>query len=197
MRILFLYTTFRYFIFLYIFMIFHLTSNYHNFLIFFIEVLMIVVSFIIITRVNPMVSLFNLIIFYILIAKYLYLVDLSIIGIFYLLIYVGAISVLFIFILTLIDIKLSEIYSRNSKSNLSIFMIFYIFLFVLVLMYFLNYFDFDYNFIYHLNDFSIFSDSEIKVVGELFYVQFAVIFIVLGFMLLLAIIAAITLLKWI
>ena len=60
---------------------------------------------------NPVVSVLFLIGLFSTISCYLILIGLSFIGISYLLVYVGAISILFIFILMLINIRISELLS--------------------------------------------------------------------------------------
>lgn len=60
---------------------------------------------------NPIVSVLFLIGLFSAISCYLILIGLSFIGISYLLVYVGAVSILFIFILMLINIRISELLS--------------------------------------------------------------------------------------
>ena len=65
---------------------------------------------------NPVISVLFLIGLYINIASYLILIGSQFIGLSYLLIYIGAISILFIFILMLINIRISELLSNNRNS---------------------------------------------------------------------------------
>jgi len=64
---------------------------------------------------NPVVSVLFLIGLFSTISCYLILIGLSFIGISYLLVYVGAISILFIFILMLINIRISELLSETNN----------------------------------------------------------------------------------
>jgi NADH-ubiquinone oxidoreductase chain 6 len=64
---------------------------------------------------NPVVSVLFLIGVFSTISCYLILIGLSFIGISYLLVYVGAISILFIFILMLINIRISELLSDTNN----------------------------------------------------------------------------------
>src|ERR1700728_5442841 len=66
--------------------------------------------FVIISK-NPIVSVLFLIGLFLSISSYLIILGLSFIGISYLLVYVGAVSILFIFILMLINIRVSELLS--------------------------------------------------------------------------------------
>ena len=71
--------------------------------------------FIIISK-NPIISLLFLIGLFGGISVYLIILGLSFIGLSYLLVYIGAISILFLFILMLINIRTSELQSNTSNS---------------------------------------------------------------------------------
>jgi NADH-ubiquinone oxidoreductase chain 6 len=60
---------------------------------------------------NPIVSVLSLIVLFVSISGLLILVGLKFIGLSYILVYVGAISILFLFILMLINIRISELTS--------------------------------------------------------------------------------------
>lgn len=70
--------------------------------------------FVIITR-NPIVSVLFLIGLFCTIATYLILLGINFIALSYLLVYVGAVSILFLFILMLINIRISELVNDNSN----------------------------------------------------------------------------------
>lgn len=72
--------------------------------------------FIIVTK-NPVISVLFLILLFSSIACYLILLGVKFIGISYLLVYVGAVSILFLFILMLINIRVSELIS-DTKNNI-------------------------------------------------------------------------------
>jgi len=65
---------------------------------------------------NPVVSVLFLIGLFLSIASYLILLGLNFIGLSYLLVYVGAVSILFLFILMLINVRISELLSDTSNS---------------------------------------------------------------------------------
>lgn len=71
--------------------------------------------FIIITK-NPVISVLFLILLFSSIASYLILLGVKFIGISYLLVYVGAVSILFLFILMLINIRVSELISDTNNN---------------------------------------------------------------------------------
>lgn len=65
---------------------------------------------------NPVVSVLFLIGLFVCIASYLSLLGLNFIGLSYLLVYVGAVSILFLFILMLINVRVSELTGNPSNS---------------------------------------------------------------------------------
>ena len=71
--------------------------------------------FVIITK-NPVLAVLYLISLFMWISGYLFLIGLSFIGLSYLLVYVGAVSILFLFILMLINIRISELQSSTYNS---------------------------------------------------------------------------------
>ena len=71
--------------------------------------------FVIISK-NPIVSVLFLISLFLSISSYLVILGINFIGLSYLLVYVGAVSILFLFILMLINIRISELLSDASNS---------------------------------------------------------------------------------
>ena len=72
---------------------------------------------------NPIVSVLFLIGLFLSIACYLLVLGISFIGLSYLLVYVGAVSILFLFILMLINVRISELSSGTSNTIPLILMI--------------------------------------------------------------------------
>ena len=157
-----------------------------------ISILLIVVSIIVLTRINPMISLFNLILFYILLGLLLYKLNLNLLALLYILVYVGAISVLFIFILSLINIKYSEIYYKSYSPDVLLI----IYSFILFILLYLNLSDIDFNYlVINIDDaFNIINNTlEFRIWGELLYTEYSIVFIILVIILLLSIVSAILL----
>lgn len=80
------------------------------------SVLAIFCAILTITNKNPIVSVLFLICLFVLISGYLILIGMNFIGLSYLLVYIGAISILFLFILMLINVRVSEIQTETSNS---------------------------------------------------------------------------------
>lgn len=70
----------------------------------------------VIISVNPIVSVLFLIGLFLSVAIYLIILGISFIGLSYLLVYVGAVSILFLFILMLINVRISELLSNTRNS---------------------------------------------------------------------------------
>jgi len=71
--------------------------------------------FVIITK-NPIVSVLFLIGLFVSISGYLILLGLNFVSISYILVYIGAVSILFLFILMLINIRISELLSETNNN---------------------------------------------------------------------------------
>ena len=80
------------------------------------SILSVFCAILVIVNKNPIVSVLFLICLFVLISGYLILLGMNFIGISYLLVYIGAVSILFLFILMLINIRISEIQSEASNS---------------------------------------------------------------------------------
>jgi NADH-ubiquinone oxidoreductase chain 6 len=80
------------------------------------SVIAILCGILVITSKNPIVSVLFLIGLFLSIASYLMILGLNFIGLSYLLVYVGAVSILFLFILMLINVRISELMSNTSNS---------------------------------------------------------------------------------
>lgn len=92
------------------------TNGYRIQLLDFISIDSIFCGILVIISKNPIVSVLFLIGLFFSISLYLIAMGINFIGLSYLLIYVGAVSILFIFILMLIDVRISELLSDTSKS---------------------------------------------------------------------------------
>lgn len=83
---------------------------------FIISLLAILSGIFVIIAKNPIVSIVFLISLFINVACYLMLIGIHFVGLSYLLIYVGAISILFLFTIMLINIRISELHWSSAES---------------------------------------------------------------------------------
>jgi NADH-ubiquinone oxidoreductase chain 6 len=100
--------------------IFFITYEFFGFLVIFLDliiILSIIFGIFIIISKNPIVSVLHLIMLFSSISLYLIFLGINFIGLSYLLVYVGAVSILFLFILMLINIRVSELIS-NTNNNI-------------------------------------------------------------------------------
>lgn len=100
--------------------LFIIIDNYNNgFDIEFLDIaslLAILSGVLVITTKNPIISVLFLIGLFLCISSYLFLLGMNFIGLSYLLVYIGAISILFLFILMLINVRVSELQAETSNS---------------------------------------------------------------------------------
>jgi NADH-ubiquinone oxidoreductase chain 6 len=92
------------------------TNGYKTEILGIISVLAILSSIFVIISRNPIVSVLFLIGLFASISSYLIILGLSFIGLSYLIVYIGAVSILFLFILMLINIRISELQSNTGNS---------------------------------------------------------------------------------
>src|SRR5436305_34785 len=97
-----------------------LTERYYNgFIIEILDLISLIAIicgiFIIITK-NPIISVLFLIGLFLSISGYLIILGINFIGISYILVYIGAVSILFLFILMLINIKISELLNETNNT---------------------------------------------------------------------------------
>lgn len=92
------------------------TSGFKTVFIFLLSLISIFFGIMIIITKNPVVSVLYLIGLFLSISLYLMLLGLYFIGISYLLVYIGAIAILFLFILMLINVRVSELLTEGLNS---------------------------------------------------------------------------------
>ena len=100
--------------------IYFIHDQSYGFFTIFLDIIIILSIFsgiLIIISKNPIVSVLHLIMLFSCISCYLIFLGIHFIGLSYLLVYVGAVSILFLFILMLINIRVSELIS-NTNNNI-------------------------------------------------------------------------------
>jgi NADH-ubiquinone oxidoreductase chain 6 len=93
-----------------------ITNGMNHYVLNIISLISISFGILVIVSKNPIVSVLFLIGLFISIAGYLMMLGINFIGLSYLLVYVGAVSILFIFILMLINVRISELVTENNNS---------------------------------------------------------------------------------
>src|SRR6187551_3383019 len=90
-----------------------ITNGYSTMVLDFFSLVSILCAISVIISKNPIVSVLFLIGLFLSIASYLIIIGISFIGLSYLLVYIGAVSILFLFILMLINVRISELSIDN------------------------------------------------------------------------------------
>lgn len=110
----------------------YITNGYNIQIINVLSILSIISGILVITNKNPIVSVLFLITLFFNVACFLMLLGLNFIGLSYLLVYVGAVSILFLFILMLINIRISELLTKTSNNIPLILIVFILISFILL-----------------------------------------------------------------
>nr|YP_010180075.1 NADH dehydrogenase subunit 6 [Saprochaete ingens]QUX32943.1 NADH dehydrogenase subunit 6 [Saprochaete ingens] len=170
---------------------------------------------------NAMVSMMYLMLLYVNMSMYLFYTGLGVMGLLYMLVYVGAMAMLFLFMLSLMNIKMSELSSKSNNSDMLLMIITLMTLsYVLmninidniniinnVLSYINNMLQNDYSIdssninniemfnMLNINYNDLTSYSELKIIGELLYTEYSIVMLMIGLILLLTIIGVIIMTK--
>lgn len=158
----------------------------------------ILLGIFIIANKNTVISVLYLILLYGIVSIYLILVGVKFIGLSYLLVYVGAVSILFLFILMLINIRMSELISEtNDIAPLAIvtniiFVLFYFEIFPDEFTFFTQKNELILLYVPYLNwDGSLVNITDIISIGNIMYTSFSVWLIITSIIILLGMVGAI------
>ena len=152
--------------------------------------LLILTCFKVITSSNPVLSAVNLVFSFFLSAVLWLLLGAEFLSIILILVYVGAVMVLFLFVVMMLDINIAKktaAYIKYLPAGIAVFIAFN----VLIIYFFINTFEnIDYNAVKNIE---IISDSNTQNLGYLLFTKYIIEFEIAGLILLLGIISAIVL----
>ena len=152
--------------------------------------LLIFTCFKVITSSNPVLSAINLVFSFFLSAVLWLLLGAEFLSIILILVYVGAVMVLFLFVVMMLDINIAKktaAYIRYLPLGIAVFIAFN----VLIIYFFINTFEnIDYNVVKNIE---IISDSNTENLGYVLFTKYIIEFEIAGLILLLGIISAIVL----
>ena len=152
--------------------------------------LLIFTCFKVITSSNPVLSAVNLVFSFFLSAVLWLLLGAEFLSIILILVYVGAVMVLFLFVVMMLDINVAKktaAYIKYLPLGIAVFIAFN----VLIIYFFINTFEnIDYNAVKNIE---IISDSNTQNLGYLLFTKYIIEFEIAGLILLLGIISAIVL----
>ena len=154
------------------------------------SILLIFTCFKVITLTNPVLSAINLVFSFFLSAVLWLLLGAEFLSIILILVYVGAVMVLFLFVVMMLDINIAKktaAYIKYLPLGIAVFIAFN----ALIIYFFINTFEnIDYNAIRNIE---IISDSNTENLGYLLFTKYIIEFEIAGLILLLGIISAIVL----
>ncbi|EHY51771.1 NADH-ubiquinone dehydrogenase subunit 6 (mitochondrion) [Exophiala dermatitidis NIH/UT8656] len=144
---------------------------------------------------NPIVSVLHLIMLFSCISCYLIFLGIKFIGLSYLLVYVGAVSILFLFILMLINIRVSELIS-NTNNNIPLAILAILALFIpynnLTTDTKTNFYPVDIFFVSSNNwDSNLVDITDITSIGNVMYTNYSIWLLITSIILLLAMVGSI------
>jgi NADH-ubiquinone oxidoreductase chain 6 len=159
----------------------------------------IILSIYVIISINPIISVLYLIGLFGVISTYLNLVGLNFIALSYIIIYVGAVSILFLFILMLISVRWSELQNYNNNSLFLGVMITMIFSYYIIDNTYFSVQDFVQNifnhkiFIANSNDWTgnLIETNHISNIGNILYTTYNIWLLITSYILLLAMVGCI------
>jgi NADH-quinone oxidoreductase subunit J len=163
-------------------------------LIMFISLSSVITSILVITSVNPVHAVFFLILSFVLMCGNLFILELDFLPLIFIVVYVGAISILFLFVVMMLDIK----FILKQQQNKSFFSIGAFCCFLFFCSVYINFkeaiftscFSADNNFNWNAQIDKIIN---LNSLGQYIYSDFIVHFLVIGLILLVAIIGAVVL----
>jgi NADH-ubiquinone oxidoreductase chain 6 len=91
-------------------------NEFYNIILNVLQIIIVICGIFIIINKNPIISILYLIGLFLSVSLYLIVLNITFVGISYLLVYIGAVSILFLFILMLIDIRISELHENNTNN---------------------------------------------------------------------------------
>lgn len=145
---------------------------------------------VIITK-NPVTSVLFLIGLFFSIAGYLILIGLNFLGLSYLLVYVGAVSILFLFILMLINIRVSELISETQNSIALVIIVALVFVIAAYNIEIFKSITGLFMTVHNNWEENIIQSTHISAIGSVMYTNYAIFLILVSIILLLAMVGAI------
>jgi NADH-quinone oxidoreductase subunit J len=184
-----------------LFLFFFLWSGFINFFLFYNFFLIILLLTILLVIINdyPINSLFFLILSFLVFSIILFFINLDFLALVFLIIYVGAIAILFLFMLMLVQLDIMYFSLFSLRSILEHFLI--LIIFIEILLFLQDYFysfqirDFTLNNSFTLYSFYMYYANVYNVIGQLFYTYFSLFFFLSGLFLFIIMLGTIILIQ--
>lgn len=162
----------------------------------FLSFLLILSAILVISAQNPVHSVFFLVLVFLTSAFLLFLLEIEFISLLFILVYVGAIAVLFLFVVMMLDIKITK-YEKDFliylPMGLFLGIVFFLEIFLTFQENFVSILPIDGREVYTNWLFNIDNLSNVEVLGQILYTYYFFYFLIAGIILLLAMVGAIVL----
>jgi NADH:ubiquinone oxidoreductase subunit 6 (subunit J) len=166
-------------------------------LLFFFSFCLIFNSLFIVAGINSIYSIFLLVFLFVLSTGLLFLLESEFMALIFIIIYIGAISVLFLFVILMLDLKTKNyfnLYDIFPSINIVILVFFFSMFIIIFNNYTKNYYMDNFLYNYNINWlYKIECITDLNSLGQILYTYYVIQFLILGILLLLAIIGAVTL----
>lgn len=155
-------------------------------------------AIIIVLGINSIYSIFSLVLLFVLCTGLLFLIECEFMALIFVIIYIGAISVLFLFVILMLDLKTINFLKKFYNYFFSINLLILIFLFCFFILIFDNFTKnyYAHNFLLNFNInwfYKIETITDLNALGQILYTHYVVQFLILGMILLIAVIGAVAL----
>ncbi len=168
-----------------------------NFFIFLILFFLVLAAFLVISSRNPVHSVLSLISVFLLSSILLFCLNVEFLALSFVIIYVGAIAILFLFIVMMLDIKITDTsFDFLKHGSLSYFLSFFFILEIILPIFNLTsktntVFDTNYIWINWFAELEVFSN--VQAIGQLLYTYYFIFFLIAGMVLFVSVIGALML----
>jgi NADH-quinone oxidoreductase subunit J len=166
----------------------------------FFSLLSIVFSFFVIISKNPVHSILSLILVFFNAASLLIIIGAEFLAMLFIIVYVGAVAVLFLFVIMMLNVKVTNLTASIYRYLPISFIFGSIFFFQFFMLFYVDLMSVDTSYLYLIEDnflnewsASLVSVSNIAVLGQLLYTYYSYLFILSGVILLVSMLGAISL----
>lgn len=173
-----------------------LKMNFDLYLLFFFSISLLLNALFIVLGINSIYSIFLLVFLFALSTGILLIMECEFMALIFIIIYIGAISVLFLFVILMLDLKtnIKKFYDYFPFINLLTLMFLFSFLYIIIDNFTKNYYINTFLFNFNVNWFyKIDCMTDLNALGQILYTHYLVQFLTLGMILLLAVIGAVAL----
>ena len=153
-----------------------------NFLYFFISFSLFISGLLLITYWNPIYKIIFFILLFFFGSSLFLLLDFYFLGLTYFIVYIGAITILFLFIIMMVPMNETQIDLKKSEKNQIFFILNFLLFLLFISFYHFNHFDI-YNYFYNQWTLDFLTLTDIEFLGEFIFLSYPLTFILISYLL--------------